>query len=300
MRSEMYTAAKLFVITAIIFSLFSCATANRIKEMKADLKRNILLNKEALLAIDKIDSAREAKFDKGLLDEKSNTFISKFSDSVKQVITKHVTEDSVILSKRIKHRSIDTLSLRIKRITEEAKANLSNIHLIDELLATNTFTQLNTASVFGPGEFIIDLQNNPSAGDPFKKVAADMLAFAAKFPNKKLNGTFMVLGYADAQQISQGSALDSTLRLSMGVETATSPQLNKELSRLRAKSVTEVISGIMLQQTNANELYKNLHVDYLPQGRGEDYPNPKIKDYREDDERRRVVFVYWSILPDFN
>lgn len=300
MRSDKYTVARLFVITAIIFSLFSCATANRIKEMKADLKRNIQLNKEALLAIEKIDSAREAKFDKGLLDEKSNTFITKFSDSVKQVITKHVAEDSVILSRRIKHRSIDTLSLRIKRITEEAKANLSNIQLIDELLATNTFTQLNTASVFGPGEFIIDLQNNPSATDPFKKVAADMLAFATKFPGKKLNGTFMVIGYADAQQISQGTALDSTLRSSMGVETATSPQLNRELSRLRAKSVTEVLSGIMTQQTSANEVYKNLHVDYLPQGRGEDYPNPKIKDYREDDERRRVVFVYWSILPDFN
>lgn len=300
MRSDKYNVARLFVISAIIFSLFSCATANRIKEMKADLKRNIQLNKEALHEIEKIDSVREAKFDKGLLDEKSNTFITKFSDSVKQVITKHVTEDSVILSRRIKHRSIDTLSLRIKRITEEAKANLSNIQLIDELLATNTFTQLNTASVFGPGEFIIDLQNNPSAADPFKKVAADMLAFATKFPGKKLNGTFMVIGYADAQQISQGTALDSTLRSSMGVETATSPQLNRELSRLRAKSVTEVLSGIMTQQTSANEVYKNLHVDYLPQGRGEDYPNPKIKDYREDDERRRVVFVYWSILPDFN
>ncbi|MFT3845077.1 MAG: hypothetical protein QM725_08495 [Lacibacter sp.] len=268
--------------------------------MKEELKRNIQVNKDALQAIKKIDSARAAKFENGLLDEKSNSFISKYSDSVKQVITKHVYEDSVILSKRIKHRSADTLALRIKRITEEAKTNLGNIALIDELLATNTFTQLNTASVFGPGQFIIDLQANPSAADQFKKVAEDMLAFAAKFPGKKLTGTFMVLGYADAQQISAGSALDSTLRVSMGVETATSPQLNRELSRLRAKSVTEVLSGIMTQQTANGELYKKLQVEYLPQGRGEDYPNPKIKDYREDDERRRVVFVYWSILPDFD
>ncbi len=283
-----------------ILLLLSCATANKIKELKNEMKRNILAGKEALRAVEKIDSVRTVKYENKQLDEQSNTFIERYSDSVKQVLLKHIQEDSIILSKKIRHRSVDTLTQRVKRMTEEVKTNLDNLSLIDNLLSTNTFTLLNTASVFGPGEFIIDTINNPSASDPFKKVADDMLAFAAKFPNKKLNGTFIVLGYADGQQIAQGTALDSTLRLSMGVETATGPQLNRELSRLRAKSVTEVLQRIAAQKTTGTEIYKNLTIDYLPQGRGEDFPNPKIKDYREDDERRRVVFVYWSILPDFN
>lgn len=35
----------------------------------------------------------------------------------------------------------------------------------------------------------------------------------------------------------------------------------------------------------------------LPQGRGEEFPNPSVRDYKTDDERRRVVNVYWSLLP---
>lgn len=294
-----FSIAHLPVFVSVLL-LFSCATANRIKELKTEMQRNIISNKEALRTVEKIDSARNAKYENKQLDEQSNTFIQHYSDSVKQVLLKHIQEDSIILSKRIRHRMVDSLTVRVQKMTAEAKTNLDNLSLIDNLLSTNTFTQLNTASVFGPGEFIIDASNNPSATDPFKKVADDMLAFAAKFPNKKLNGTFIVLGYADGQQIGQGTVLDSTLRLSMGVETATGPQLNKELSRLRAKSVTEVLKGIIAQKTSGSETYKNLTVDYLPQGRGEDFPNPKIKDYREDDDRRRVVFVYWSILPDFN
>lgn len=294
-----FSIAHLPVLVSVFF-LFSCATANRIKELKTEMQRNITSNKAALRTLEKIDSARNAKFENKQLDEQSNAFIQHYSDSVKQVLLKHIQEDSIILSKKIRHRTVDSLTTRVQRMTAEAKANLDNLSLIDNLLSTNTFTQLNTASMFGPGEFIIDAVNNSSATDPFKKVTDDMLAFAAKFPNKKLNGTFIVLGYADGQQIGQGSALDSTLRLSMGVETATGPQLNKELSRLRAKSVTEVLKGIVTQKTSGIEIYKNLTVDYLPQGRGEEFPNPKIKDYREDDDRRRVVFVYWSILPDFN
>jgi hypothetical protein len=290
---------RLLLLSLVVF-LFSCAAANRIKEMKAEMQRNILSNKEALRIIEKIDSARLVKFENKELDEQSNNFIQQYSDSLKLVLMKHVYEDSIILSKRIKHKSIDSLTLRINKMTEEAKSNASNLSLIDNLLATNTFNQFNTGSVFGPGQFIIDSENNPDAVTPFKAVADDMLNFASKFPNKKLTGTFIVLGYADAQQISQGSSLDSTLRVSMGgVESATGAELNKELSRLRAKSVTEALSTIVAQKISGNLVFQNLKVEYLPQGRGEEFPNKKITDYKEDDERRRVVFVYWSILPDF-
>ncbi len=285
---------------ACLCFLFSCSTANKVKLLKTDLKQNIVSNKATLRTVERIDSARNAKFEEKQLDEESNQFIRHYGDSVKQSLLKHIQEDSIILSKRIRHRNVDSLTNRLQNMTVQAKSNLENLDLIDNLLATNTFTQLNTASVFGPGEFNIDTVNHPEATNPFQKVADDILAFAARFPSKKLNGTFIVLGYADGQQIGQGTALDSILRVSLAIDNATGPQLNKELSRLRAKSVTDLLKGIVANKTTEQEIYKNLHVGYLPQGRGEDLPNPKIKDYRDDDDRRRVVFVYWSILPDFN
>jgi outer membrane protein OmpA-like peptidoglycan-associated protein len=284
----------------IIAMLSSCVAGKKREALVTQIKENQRNNRMALRQIEKIDSVRNEKASKNELDEKSNRFIEHYTDSVKKVLIRHMQDDSILLSKRIKHKRLDSLTVRVQQIKTELQGNLGNLQLLDELLATNTFTQLNTASVFGPGEFLIDLQTNPAAADPFKKVVDDMLAFAAKFPTKKLNGTFVVVGYADAQQISPGTALDSTLRASMGVESASSPQLNKELSRLRAKSVTEVITGIFTSKTNGVEIYRNLSADYLPQGRGEEYPNPKIRDYREEDERRRVVYVYWSILPELN
>jgi metal-responsive CopG/Arc/MetJ family transcriptional regulator len=291
------TISGLCIITFLF--LVSCTARKNRNSLIAQIKENRLSHKNALRQIEQIDSVRNVKFSKKELDEKSNGIIQNYTDSVKLLLTRHITDDSILLSKRIRHKRIDSLTIRVQRIKEEALSNLDNLTLINDLLATNTFNQFNTASVFGPGEFAIDLSANPSAADPFKKVVDDMLAFAAKFPNKKLNGTFLVLGYADAQQIAQGTALDSILRISLRSENVTSAQLNKELSRLRSKSVTEVLSGIASAKTTGVELYKNLVIDYLPQGRGEEFPNSKIKDYQEDDERRRVVFVYWSILPDF-
>lgn len=290
---------KTTAICLIIFlALASCVARKKRDALVAQLKENQQTHQNALRQIQVIDSVRNEKFSKKELDEKSNDIIQNYTDSVKLLLIRHITDDSLLLRRRIKHKKVDSLTQRVFKIKEDAKNNLGNLSLINDLLATNTFNQFNTASVFGPGEFHIDLTANPAAGEPFQKVVDDMLAFAAKFPNKKLSGTFLVLGYADAQQIAQGTALDSILRVSMGIETATGSQLNKELSRLRSKTVTEVLSGIVSTKTTGVELYKNLKVDYLPQGRGEEFPNPKIRDYKEEDERRRVVFVYWSILPE--
>jgi hypothetical protein len=289
-----------FCILCISFLLLSCAASKTRKELKFQIRQNILAGREAIRFIEKVDSARSAKIERNELDEKSNEFILRYSDSVKKAGLKHMIEDSIILSRRIRHRILDSMTRRVKKIQDDAKNNLGNLSLLDNLLATNTFNQFNTASVFGPGEFIINLLENPSAADPFKRVVDDMLGFAAKFPGKKLNGTFIVLGYADAQQIAAGSALDSTLRVSMGgIDSASSKELNKELSRLRANSVTEVLSNVFVQKTKDNTVYEKLKAEYLPQGRGEQFPNAKIKDYKDDDERRRVVLVYWSILPVF-
>ncbi len=292
---------KYYGICLLIFILFtSCVARKKREALIMQIKENQQLHKAALRQIDHIDSIRANKFSSVELDEKSNKFIKNYTDSVRHTVLQYLLQDSLLLARRIKHKKVDSLVVRVQQIKGEAQKNLDNLGLINDLLATNTFNQFNTASMFRPGEFLIDLNTNPSASEPFKTVVDDMLAFAGKFPTKKLNGTFIVLGYADAQQIAAGTALDSVLRVSLGNSSATSTQLNKELSRLRAKSVADVISSIFTAKTSNINQYKNLSADYLPQGRGEEYPNPKIRDYKEDDERRRVVYVYWTILPELN
>jgi hypothetical protein len=292
------------LLAAIIVLLFfsSCAS---VKEAKRELKQEIVTvmqeSRTVLKKLDRIDCIRTVKYENKQLDEQSNQFIQNYSDSLRNEILEHLHQDSQIVMRRIKHRSIDSLSIRAGRLKEQLKADTENIGLFDSLLATNTYNQFNTASVFGPGQFLIDSAMQTGILLPFQHVVEDLLDFAAKFPNKRLNGTFLVLGYADAQQITPGSGLDSTLRLSLGTaDSVGSPVLNKELSRLRAVSVSNLILGQYEIKTNAGQQFPKLKVDYIPQGRGEEFPNPKVKNYLADDERRRVVLVYWSVLPDFD
>ena len=41
-----------------------------------------------------------------------------------------------------------------------------------------------------------------------------------------------------------------------------------------------------------------LKFNYYGYGQGETYPSKKITNYQEDDERRRIVLIYWSVIPD--
>jgi hypothetical protein len=41
-----------------------------------------------------------------------------------------------------------------------------------------------------------------------------------------------------------------------------------------------------------------LKIEYIGQGKGEALPIKSIKDYSDDDARRRIVLCYWVVLPN--
>jgi hypothetical protein len=291
------TGLILFVVGAS-----SCASARIEKqEVRLALHDVIKENIFVLRKLDRIDCIRSFKYENKQLDDRSNQFILNYTDSLRSLVLEHIRTDSQVVMRRIKHRSVDSLTIRIAFLKKRLKEDLDNINLFDSLLATNTYNQFDIASFFNSGEFQMDVTAEPFKVMPFLRVVEDLLHFASKFPGKKLNGSILVLGYADAQQITPGSTLDSILRQSLGsTDSVPSPVLNKELSRLRAVTVAQVLSGVYGQKTEGGKIFPGLSVEYIPQGRGEEYPNPKIRNYQVDDERRRVVLVYWSILPDFD
>jgi hypothetical protein len=42
---------------------------------------------------------------------------------------------------------------------------------------------------------------------------------------------------------------------------------------------------------------QKLEIQFVAQGRGEHRPNPSVTNYTSDDERRRVVIIYWGVFP---
>jgi len=70
------------------------------------------------------------------------------------------------------------------------------------------------------------------------------------------------------------------------------------LSELRAENLRVFLNRIVAERSTEFLNYQTLTFENIKRGMGETLPDPTIKDYREDDERRRIVLCYWSVLPE--
>jgi hypothetical protein len=251
--------------------------------------------KETLQKIDDINTATDTKLKENTLDGNSAGIIKSYTDTIKNQTLRHIKEDSIISNMPGKHKNLNDITARVKKLAAEAQNNLDNIKVVDELLKTNTFTLVRSGDLFSPGKFEFSQEKMPLVEESFSPPANDIVSFLQKFPGKQLEVCIVALGYSDAGNISAASTLGKILLDSMKVQTADKSLLNKELSRLRAKSVVGYF----------DTRFKNVGVpgtqyQYLPQGRGEEIPDPAIKDYKSTDTRRRVVKVYWTVVPVAN
>ncbi len=176
-----------------------------------------------------------------------------------------------------------------------AQKNLDDIKVVDELLKTNTFTFVNSGDLFGPGKFEFTEERLPLVMQTFSPTVNNILNFLRKFPGKQLEVYIVSLGYSDAGNIQSTSILGKTLLDSLKTTTADRSLLNKELSRLRAQSVVRFFDNRFQAAAVPDVKY-----GYIPQGRGEELPDNSITNYKVSDTRRRVVKIYWTVLPFSN
>jgi hypothetical protein len=265
-------------------------------EIKKTAEASDDVNRKVLEEIFKAESANKSKLDSKEIDEKSSQSIGTYLDSIKIVTQNHINDNAVVVSGKVSHSNINSVANKVKELLGEAKNNLGNVELINDLLGTNTFTRINLSSLFGPGEFTPD-ENFISSKKPlFEPVVDSILKFAGKFPNKKLTASIIVLGYADAGQINPSSSLAKKLVISAGNNEASSSELNKELSRLRASAIADLMKMISDEKKGDKPEFSKFSVETIAQGRGEELPEPSVK-YTANDKRRRIVKVYWIVLP---
>jgi hypothetical protein len=171
------------------------------------------------------------------------------------------------------------------------------LSFIADVLAEVRRNQFGLAAFFGSGEFIILPENMPLISQSFVPLIDSLIAFSNRHANIPREAYLAVYGYADGQPVNTEGALADTLLQTMGRSAASSAELNTELSRLRAMEMHKAIDSLR-RSKEALFLKPELltYVDVV-KGMGEAYPNPTIKDYAADDERRRIVLFYWNVLP---
>ena len=74
-------------------------------------------------------------------------------------------------------------------------------------------------------------------------------------------------------------------------------ELNAALSALRAEKISILLSQILKERFPDFKLISKIVFESNEAGMGEKFPKAEIKNYKPNDERRRIVIIYWNVLP---
>jgi hypothetical protein len=289
----------LFLI-AVVFSLSSCCIQGKLEEAKRvvanakdtlslETKVNALVQQKASLKI------AEGRIDSTILlliNKRVDKFRSESNASVMHITTlESLISEVRSFKKKYKKVVVPTLdSLRKK--TSDYKEKSMKYAMIEEGLNIADYKLFDLAAFFGPGKFSVPEEMKDKASISFAPIVDSINHFSGRYKSIPRTATLIILGFADGTGFSAGP-LVNLLSEKIGKTEPTKEELNQKLSELRAE---ELIS-FAKKRNGLNEI-DTFKVDYIRYGKGEVLPLPTIKDYRLDDERRRIVLCYWAVLPD--
>lgn len=297
----MYTTAVKYLLPILFISVyfFSC-----VPQKKAALQQQQLAKVDSQLLkhnlqLKELNSHRQKKQDLNELDDAAGSQIQNFIENTNTEIDKMVTENSILVGKTAVDKN-DWKSLNKALTFSQSKEKLigDKLSLITELINRNTVVMLDQDVLFTPGQYNLSPAVSYTLGKTFEPVVKEIDYFVNKYPDFPLSLVITAKGYADGTTISEKSVLYKKLqdRLSLSNAKPTNEELNKELSNARAQSVINLLKTFTVGKSADGKSVKNIL--YLYEGKGEKLPDLKITNYKEDDARRRIVLLFWSIFPD--
>lgn len=300
---------KTYKILVLFLSLvlISCGSQKRITQAKQKIQIARQSAAAEAKTIDTIDKKTAEKLEKREMDSviinEYNIVLHKLNEYLKSIESKMDNIELAMQDKSNFRKSaykqnlakqmalIDSFNLAIKKRDHIYE-------LINEAVRMKAFNLFDLAAFFGAGKYKI-----PPGG--FEKLAAsflpviDSIAYLSnKYSNIQHTTRIVFVGYADGMPVGEGSALYNELAEILNQKSPSKQDLNKILSDLRANELLNNTKEVLQNNAAKFTYYNQLKIGYSAYGRGEELPFKTIKDYKEDDERRRIVLFYWCVLPD--
>lgn len=264
--------------------------------------------KQQAVDVKKIEEVRDLKenivkagtSDKAILesaDARLQAYIKKIEDNAKEIKDLETTianpEAYTANSVAIKARVLIIDSL----VNRTAVTRAYSIQMLEENMKKSTKTLFSLAAFFGPGGYSIPEDKLDKAKTYFSPLVDDIIKFSNKYAQLPRTSTIVVNGYADASQITKGSKLYKEMAEFLKNNNPTKQELNIAISTLRAEKLSALFSTIIKEKSNSFVALPKIVFENIEVGRGEELPDATIK-YKDNDERRRVVAVFWSVLPN--
>jgi outer membrane protein OmpA-like peptidoglycan-associated protein len=295
---------RLLIALIVVSCLVSCRTAKK-AQFTAILQSASDQQKKEAEKIDQLDKKTATKLVEGNIDDSIVHFIdrrlAKYQhriDSVNSVIYDLKTKLENRKTFRKEFKSIQTRILLLDSFTKNAQPREYVFYMIDDGLDKTKRTLFEMAAFFGPGGYIIPEEKYSLAKQYFSPVIDSLMKFSNQYSKISRMATIVLNGYADATGISEGSPLYILLISRLNQTTATKEELNAALSELRAENLRLFLNNMITQRSAEFTNLQSLTFENIKRGMGEKLPDPSIKDYQVNDERRRIVLCYWSVLPN--
>jgi outer membrane protein OmpA-like peptidoglycan-associated protein len=267
------------------------AAAKSAQQGDAAMLEAMRRKKEEKVAEEKIDSVINIA-----VSEKINSYKKKL-DSVAGALN---FIDSAITSGKLfrKNKAAIKTSLQlVNNYTADSRLRLMRFAMIDEGLNIAQQYLFNLGAYFGGGKYEIPADKLEQAQQSFSPILDSISNFYNRYNEVGRFATITVLGFADGTGFNKEGQTYKTLIAILKDSLATKEMINQKVSELRAKNMADVMETILAKKIPNYANIRTLDFLFLEIGKGEAYPSKKITDYTVNDERRRVVLLFWNILP---
>ncbi len=288
----------------LVMSLSSCFSSRKASLNAAVNEANLQQKKEAAV-VKELETNKDNKYKAGNIDSSIN---QKIESNLKEAKNNLANTNKIMdeLSSSVKDRKtfrkhyksiIKSKIVYLLNTNQNFEKRLLNYGIINEGINKSAGFQFDLATFFGPGEYLIPAGKMEQAKSAFVPIVDSIMVFGEKYPSTPKAVTIVLKGYADATGIAPGSTLYYKLSNTLKESNPSNSSLNLALSKLRTESISLVVNQI-LQSKQADFLKRRMvNIELIQEGRGEERPNPSIKDYTDNDARRRIVLFFWNILP---
>lgn len=297
----------------LAFSLLFCCfiLASCFSTKKAQLKETLSSATTIEQTDTKIVADTKSKVEARL---KSEVIDAEIADSIKQKIAKYTNDldsfknaiafinEKISTSRRdykTNRSKIDSSFGLIDRYKSRANYRLRRFTMINESLdiIVNQQHMFDLAAFFGPGKYEIPAEKRPIAEQLFSPLVDSLVGFYNKYADVEKKATLVILGYADGSGFNPDSDIFKTLVEKLNDSTASKESMNQKLSEWRAINIGDLMEYSIEKKIPNYTSIKSIDFLFVEKGKGEEFPSKLVNDYKTDDERRRVVLLFWNILP---
>lgn len=170
-------------------------------------------------------------------------------------------------------------------------------NMIEDGLSKSKPNLFSLAAFFGPGGFIIPESKYNIAKKYFSPIIDSLVKFSNNYATIIRTAAITVNGYADGTNIGAGSKLYNTLAAYLNKANPEKEELNAALSALRAEKISGLITRLLKERCPEFKLINKIVFESNEAGMGEKLPDQKINNYKLNDERRRIVIIFWNVIP---